>query len=239
MTDLSCHTKDQNQVYLFCTGINRVFFYLIISILLTAPAIYAARIPAATSTFPVQYQGRIMPFKSFAREQILAVTGKLKWKGKDPSETVLGWMADPNHASTMQLFSVGYDQFRKEVGLDPKRRHFSLEELLAIDHIRHLAFESSKIKDNDGKPTRIQSEAEKLFIKMQSLYALLDMQRPGFVADPDDPHGAWRSLSDTLNMDNEIGSGVVASVIGTLSAYRDRDMPHVAEFASQLNRLSM
>ena len=52
----------------------------------------ALDVPNEVRAIPVQYQGRMMPFESYAREQILATTGKLHLKGESPSETVLRWI---------------------------------------------------------------------------------------------------------------------------------------------------
>jgi len=197
----------------------------------------AVNVPNEVRAIPVQYQGRMMPFESYAREQILATTGKLHLKGESPSETVLRWMSNPNLASDETLFEVGYDPLRKEVGLDPKRRKYSLDELLGTRKIMQLAAESNKIKQAEGKPTRVQSEAEKLLGKMGSHYALLNGQYPAFIPALGNPEGEWHAVGDSAAISDSASAGIHIGVLGLLETFKSSDTGQMAAIGREVGRL--
>jgi len=198
----------------------------------------AVNVPNVVRAIPVQYQGRVMPFESYAREQILSTTGKLHLKGESPSETVLRWMSNPNLASDEALFEVGYDPLRKEVGLDPKRRKYSLDELLATRKIMQLAAESNQIKQQEGKPTRVQSEAEKLLGKMGSHYALITGQVPAFIPVSGNADGEWRPIGDSMAISDQVSQGIQIGVLGLSDAFKAGNTGQMAAIGKELSRLN-
>jgi len=187
---------------------------------------------------PVQYEGRIMPFESYAREQILSATGKLQLKGESPSETVLGWMANPSYASGQEIFSVGYEPLLKDVGLPTNKRKYSLDDLLATRKIMHLANESAEIKQQEGKPSRIQSDAEKLLGKMGSHYALLTNQIPAFVPVAGDPEGNWAAMADTSAAIDSASAGIRLGVMGLISAFKAGNTKQMADLGREISRIA-
>jgi len=197
----------------------------------------AIDVPPEVKALPVQYEGRVLPFESYAREQILATTGKLQMKGQSPSETVLGWMANPSYASGVEIFSVGYEPLLKEVGLDLKKRKYNLDDLLATRKIMQLASESAQLKQQEGKPTRVQSEAEKLLGKMGSHYALQTNQVPAFIPSRD-PDGNWTAMDDTSTIFDSTTAGIHMGVIGLVSAFKAGNTKQMADLAREMTRIS-
>lgn len=204
---------------------------------ITAPDVRGIPVPDEVKAIPVQYQGRVMPFESFAREQILSVTSKLKLKGASPSGTLLSWMADPESASSARLFEVGYDPLRKEVGLDAKRRKYNLDELLGTPKIMQLGSESARIKQQEGKPTRVQSEAEKLLGKMGSHYALLTAQVPSLFPTGGSPEAEWLGLEKAAMKNDSISAGIHLGLMGLLQGYKSGDVEGMRGIAVEMKRL--
>ena len=206
------------------------------SLLLAAgPAVGA--VPDEVKAIPVQYEGRVMPFASFAREALLGITGKMKWEGEDPSATLLHWMAHPEGASSLKLLEAGYEPLRKEAGLDLKRTRFSLDELLGARKIMELGAQSAQIRRQDGKPSKLESEAEKVLGRMGHLYALLTAQSPSFIPDAQNPHGEWKPVSDeTLDADPAV-SDIKQALTQMTGGYSQGDDVQLKVAALTLDRL--
>ncbi len=200
--------------------------------------VLAIEVPPEVKSLPVQYEGRVIPFESYAREQILATTGKLHMKGQSPSETVLGWMANPSYASGQEIFSVGYEPLLQEVGLDLKKRKYNLDVLLSTRKIMQLASESAQIKQQEGKPSRVQSESEKLLGKMGNHYALLTSQVPAFFPPVGNPEGPWAPLGDTNSVFDSTSAGIHMGVLGLISAFKAGNTKQMADLAREMSRIT-
>ena len=79
---------------------------------------FAAKSSAAfeiLSQIPVQHDGRVKPFESFAREAALFMTGKRQYAGIPASELVWQWMAKPEDWNARPFIPVSFkplaDQF--------------------------------------------------------------------------------------------------------------------------------
>ncbi len=209
----------------------------LILLLSTVSSILAIDVPQEVKALPVQFEGRVMPFESYAREQILSVTGKLHLKDQSPSETVLGWIANPSQASSQEIFNVGYEPLLKEVGLDLKKRKYSLDDLLATRKIMQLASQSAQIRQQDGKPTRVQSEAEKLLGKMGSHYSLLTNQIPAFIPSRD-PEGSWAAMDDSTAGIDSASVGLQMGVLGLVGAFEAGNTSQMADLAREMSRIA-
>ncbi len=210
---------------------------LFLTVLALSPSL-ALEVPPEVKALPVQYQGRVMPFESFAREQILSVTGKLQMKGESPSATALAWMANPSYAAGVEIFNAGYEPMLKEVGLDPKKHKHNLDDLLTARKIMQLGAESAQIKQQEGKPTRVQSEAEKLLGKMGSHYALLTSQIPAFIPPVGNPDGNWAAMDDTSAAIDSAAAGIQMGVLGLISAFKAGNTKQMADLAREMTRVA-
>ncbi|MBM3329698.1 MAG: hypothetical protein FJY67_09555 [Calditrichaeota bacterium] len=206
--------------------------------LVPATSLIAAEVPSELRSLPVQSHGRVMPFESFAREQILSVTGKLKMKGENPTESVMNWIAHSEHGFDLALFDVGFEPLKKEVGLDLKKRFFNLDDLFSQRKIMQLGAASAQIKQAEGKPTRVQSEAEKLLGKMGSHYALITNQTPAFIPIAGNPDGEWLGLDKGEQFkDDTVAIGIAAGIEALKMAYREGNNSQVKTLAAELGRL--
>lgn len=95
---------------------------------------------------PVQYQGRVKPFDTLAREVLFAVYGRetfksspessstdFQWQGggerRAAVDVILSWMLIPSFWDTAPFILVESGQVKEALGLPVKRRHFSPTEL--------------------------------------------------------------------------------------------------------------
>ncbi len=77
----------------------------------------------------MQYNGRVKPFDSFAREALTQMTGAERWQGQEPTATVLSLIAHPEQWHTTPLLSVPFGPLREALGLDRKTTHVAYAEL--------------------------------------------------------------------------------------------------------------
>lgn len=89
-------------------------------------------------TIPILDQGRVKPFDTFARESVETITGSYSYEGRDPIETILIWLSEPEKAVKNPLILSRYEPLNQQVKLIPKRGKISSEELLANDSLKNL-----------------------------------------------------------------------------------------------------
>ncbi|MFN3821697.1 MAG: hypothetical protein ACK4OO_05130, partial [bacterium] len=221
-------------------GDKRLFFLLFVGALGGFQCSYSGelKVPQFLRSLPVQSHGRIMPLESFAIEMLIEVTGRQRMKGEDPVVTVMNWMSDPGGAWDIPLFNIGYEPLRRDLGLSLEQRKFSLNDLLSRRRLMQLASESARIKEQNGKPTKMQGEAEKLLGKMGSLYALTTRQTPRLIPQPNEQNGLWIALSEGDKSTGDSGAMGIALVMeGLLNAWKRGDEAQVNLFAKDLNHL--
>ena len=84
---------------------------------------------------PVQHDGRTMPFDTFARETVWAVTGSLTWRGQDPAATVTQWLYDPRAAANEPTILMESKALAKALGFPEATRHISFIQLVQSPHL--------------------------------------------------------------------------------------------------------
>ncbi len=211
-----------------------------ISILVTIACFslaFGSNVLATVENIPVQYEGRMMPFSSFARELVLGVSGKQALKGETATETVMRWLADPHQAYKEPLFSIKHQDLLQELGETKKATKYNLEELLEMHKLMQLSQESSRIKSQDGKPTKAQSEASKIVGKLGYLYALLGKQIPGYIPDANDPMGSWLPLMDQVSTDDSVAIGIRDGVTTMVHSYSKGHDGQLIRLSQVVNRL--
>ena len=147
------------------------------------------------------------------------------------------WMADPQAAYGEKLFKLNYEPLRDELGMKDKPIEYSLDEILSMGKLMHLAQESARIKSQDGKTTLAQSGAEKVLNKAGHLYSLLSNQVPGYIPDANDPNGTWMSLLDSVAAEDTVAVGIQAGVLSMVHALHAGHYGQLVELSAQLNRL--
>lgn len=216
--------------------LNIYIFIILFGLTLALPA-QAVTIPKSIENLPVQYQGKTLPFSSFARELILGTTGKQSLRGETPTETVMRWLADPQAAYGEKLFKLNYEPLREELGMKKAPVEYSLNEILSMGRLMALAQESSRIKSQDGKTTLAQSGAEKILNKAGHLYSLVTNQVPSYMPDPNDPDGTWLSLLDSVDSNDKVAEGIKAGILSLTHSIHAGHTDQLNELTAELTTL--
>lgn len=145
---------------------------------------------------PVQSRGRMKPLDTFSRECVQAITGKARWKGEEPVLTVLGWWADPQKARSAELIEFRDRDQKSELGFDPDRRWFRLDELAEnskLDERRELIHQ--RLKAEEDLPPGDQ-KVQEVLERAALLSSILDGSGLRVVPHPGGLQERWGGLSE-------------------------------------------
>lgn len=107
----------------------------------------------ALRALPVQADGRLKPFDSFAREMLELVYGKQKYESREAFEIILTWMLAPQTWQAKELFEVRNFDMLTRMGLDPKKRHYKGDELFTNAKFSELRAELAAKRESKEKLT--------------------------------------------------------------------------------------
>ncbi|OYZ16192.1 MAG: cytochrome C biogenesis protein [Bdellovibrio sp. 28-41-41] len=116
-------------------------------------AILSEKEGEALRNLPVQADGRIKPFDSFAREMLELVYGKQKYEKRDAYEIILTWMLAPQTWQAKELFEVRNFEVLNRLGLDNQKRYYKGEELFSGAKFSELRAELAAKRETKEKLT--------------------------------------------------------------------------------------
>lgn len=133
---------------------------LVLLILLMGQFAYASI--AGLSKLPVQDNGRIKPFDTFAKETLQLVYGKQKFNKKSAVEVVFTWMLVPDHWESAEIILIRDNSLREALQLDKKRVYYSPKELLMNEKVGLLIQEARTLVDQKKKLNTFYKEVQQL-----------------------------------------------------------------------------
>src|SRR4051812_36878762 len=80
---------------------------------------------AEFAKIPVQHNGRVKPFDSFARQTLRLVAGSEKWQKKSATEAVVWLISEPGRAAKEAWVRIDYFELKNHLSLPKERTHFS------------------------------------------------------------------------------------------------------------------
>lgn len=144
---------------------------------------------------PVQHNGRVKPFASFAREVSFSVTGKGGVDGLSSSALVWSWIASPEKFVSKQIIPVPFKPLQKEFGVGAVL-HNKISPETVLGHQPFL----QKAREAAGRQARKEtlSLLDKKRIELYGAAVLFQQiangEMPGFIAHPEDPRAGWMPL---------------------------------------------
>ncbi len=132
----------------------KALFILILSFIFSAQVL-ALTLPEGESlrALPVQADGRIKPYDTFAREMLEIVYGKGSFEGRKPHEVILTWMLSPVAWENKELFEVRNHEVLKALNLNPERKRFKGQEVFANERFTLLRQELQEKRETKEKLT--------------------------------------------------------------------------------------
>ena len=117
----------------------------------------------AVRRLPIQHNGRVKPFDSFARETLDQLTGSPRWKRQDPVGTVLSIVAEPDRWREEPLLSVPFGPLREALGLGRKTTHVSYSALISTRKLMRMLPVIVEKQQRGEKLTMLENETMELF----------------------------------------------------------------------------
>jgi ABC-type transport system involved in cytochrome c biogenesis permease subunit len=190
--------------------------FLLFSLLVT-PSVWAADgfDFSVLRSIPTLDQGRVKPFDTFARESVQTITGRAFFKGKDPVQTILGWVSFPEQAVHEPILLTRYEPLNRRVGIRPQNGHFSPDALVNLpdfkDYMKNLM-----IKQQEGETlNQMEKEAAQLFGRVELFHRILSGE--AFILFPNPGSENWAGANSVLDSkSSELFKNLLA-------AYKDGD----------------
>ena len=165
-------------------------------------------------TLPVQDQGRIKPFDTFARESLREIYGKSYYEKKSAVETILLWLIVPDFWQGTPLIFLEKN-IRQFLDLPVKTKHFSFEEL---NKNQKLALQLLELQNLKQKGESLDSYFKELDQLQNRLILFSGIQTGVLIRlEPPDKGGLWLSLAElTPDAQNKF-KALVKSYIALIS----------------------
>lgn len=171
----------------------RTAFFLFLILSLFSNQAYAQPKTASeiVEEIPVQHDGRIKPFMTFANSAMLYVMGRTRYQGESAAHVVMQWIAHPEDWYGKPVLPVKYGPLQKEFGVMLVDGKISPEVVLNHDPFLEEVREISARKKNKERLSTLEKKKLELYEKAAFVRAIGEGLAPGWVAHPEEPKVAW------------------------------------------------
>ncbi len=112
---------------------------------------------------PIQHNGRVKPFDSFARQTLKLITGAETWQKKEPTLALLDALAEKDKIGEMKWIRLDYLELKEALGLPKEEHFFCLADILpSLEKIKALVRSSQAKRADDMRPNKLEQKAETL-----------------------------------------------------------------------------
>jgi ABC-type transport system involved in cytochrome c biogenesis permease subunit len=175
---------------------------LLLALLLCLAALAPARAfdSSPLDELPVQEGGRKKPYLVFAQESLLSISGKtaltIDGSKKSATEIITGIWLEPGKWDSQPLILIDNKPLKAAAGLDPTRKWFSRQELLASPVFLSLVqkADAARRTTKGGKLTGLNQKAVEIAERLTALVALQEGGIFRIIANPAGANTAWSAL---------------------------------------------
>ncbi|MBI2495508.1 MAG: cytochrome c biogenesis protein CcsA [Candidatus Omnitrophica bacterium] len=201
----------------------------------SAPAL--PRISQATlqalRLLPIQHHGRHKPFDSFARETLQLITGSPRLGTRDPVETILAIMAEPEHWQAQPLVSVPFIPLREALGLDRQASQVSYNDLVATRTLMRMLPAIVEKQRRDEKLSMLEQETMDVFDRFATFSNLVE-HRLELVPSQSVSDWNWRSIQQPEGYPPQKQAEIRQAWAGWVTALREGDAASVDAATTRL-----
>ncbi len=123
---------------------------------------------------PIQHNGRVKAFATFAGQEVRMITGKSKWEKQDSVDVLRQLMRSKNELAVKKWIRLEYIPLIDRLHLDKERRFYSYNELVErADTIELMVNQSQAKRDKDERPSKLEQEAEMLFTRIMTVKQIM------------------------------------------------------------------
>ncbi len=182
---------------------------------------------------PVQHQGRVKPFDSFAWETLQSITGAAQWGRQDPVETVLSMLADPDHWQAEPLIAVPFRPLREALGLGPKTSHVSYNDLVGTRKLMRMLPAIVQKQQREEKLSMLEQETMDAFERFAALSSVFE-HKLHVVPPASSTEQVWVTIAETKDYPQERQQAFRSAWTALATAVRDGQSAASISAAQQL-----
>jgi cytochrome c-type biogenesis protein CcsB len=173
-----------------------VFFLLLNSyfLLLSPSQAFSASATEVLAQTPVQHNGRVKPFESFAREAALLILGQDKFEGLSSNELVWRWIVEPEKWVSKPIIPVTLQELRDEFGLMIIKKRVSPQIVLNHEEFVNRAQAAMTKRQKKDRLSPVDRKRIEIYEHAILFQDIAQGHTPGWIAHPDDPRAGWLSL---------------------------------------------
>ncbi len=153
---------------------------------------------AASRLIIQDYNGRMKPLDTMAREMVMKVAKRTKYQGREPVDQYLSWALNPNFWWDKPLLKVKHPGLKKLLGVDPSTTHVSAASLFDEQGQYRLA---AQIEEAQRTPDRERSKVQRALLTFDESFELLYMTFRGATLRlypiPGDANHTWQDIQTT------------------------------------------
>jgi ABC-type transport system involved in cytochrome c biogenesis permease subunit len=186
------------------------------------PAASASLDFSTLENVPVQEAGRKKPFVVFAEEATQGLSGKTAVKLEDRKvgamEFITGLWLAPDGWETLPVILVNNRPLKMDTGLDPQRKLFSYDELVANAGLRARLAEAAALRARPGnnRLTGLPKEAADVGMRLAAIESLASGDSFRLVPNPEVNDGPWSMVPP-----EKLAPAVAAFRAGNPDAFHD------------------
>ncbi|ASC71492.1 Cytochrome c biogenesis protein CcsA [Halomicronema hongdechloris C2206] len=156
-------------------------------------------------TLAVQLDGRKKPLDTVAKETVTQIHGSTTYQplagaSEDYLSTYLTLWFNTRDWNQEPVVLVSYRPLKAAVGLDPARKHFSFQELMANQALATLVRQAHQADLKGDDLSRNQRQALTIEDRLNRLYGSVGGDTLPIVPHPSDAQGTWVSLSQAQQL---------------------------------------
>ncbi|MHB2016892.1 MAG: cytochrome c biogenesis protein [Candidatus Xenobia bacterium] len=171
---------------------------------------------------PVQDAGRYKPLDTVARENVDLVTGKEVFEGWDPMELMLSWVVKPEWWRTQPIVVVNQKQLKKDLGLNPDQKYFSVTELQNNFKLGQIIQKAAQKARTEEKLTDEEKAANDAATQVGTFRSVISGEVFTIIPHPTDPTAHWLSIGQLMEGDQTDLDGYTADQLQpAMNAFRD------------------
>ncbi len=184
-----------------------------------------------TRGWPILHGGRLKPLDTFARETVLALTGKKSLDGLSPLHIIWGFHFSGDWFQARPWIRVDSRALKAAAGLDPGEKRFSFKALVGNRAFRSIVDKALARKAVAKGCTRVEEDALEVYSKLQLVRGLDKKGNLLRIAPGPRGRNDWRSPSSLERRSDTAGEKMAHAYLALASAWARGDASGFARAA--------
>ncbi|MSR78412.1 MAG: cytochrome C biogenesis protein [Candidatus Omnitrophica bacterium] len=140
---------------------------------------------------PIQHNGRVKPFQSFAQETSLHITGRKSYEGIPATQLVWNWITHPEFWNAKPLIPVVFRPLRKEFSVMLVDNKISPEMVSSYQPFLDQVEQAGAKQRKKQNLTVLEKEVLALYSKARRFNDIGSGVEPGWMPHPENSRQAW------------------------------------------------